>query len=164
MEALASHHSIAAFSSEDAAIDAFLHSQALAEQTMGLSSVTVALEGSRSETVVGFFTLSPLSIKLDPRLLASLDLAKDAIKYPSVGGYLLGRLGVARSFQKQGIGSSLVAIAVQHARLGRAGAGGVFLAVDAQPNGSIPMEKLIDWYEKLGFKRLGESRRLVMRL
>ena len=124
---------------------------------MGLSSVTVAIDPSAPDTVVGFFTLSPLSIRIDPRLLAAVGL--DAVPYPSVGGYLLGRLGVDVEYQGQGIGQALVAVAISQARQGRAGTGGVFMAVDAKDDG------LVAWYERLGFARLGpHTRRLVLRL
>ena len=49
-----------------------------------------------------FFTLSPLSKRIDPRILTALGLG--TVPYPSVGGYLLGRLGVAEHYQRRGIG------------------------------------------------------------
>ena len=157
LEPLTAHHSIAAFSSEDSAIDAFLHASALGEQAMGLSSVMVAIDPNAPDAVVGFFTLSPLSIRIDPRLLAALGAG--SVPYPSVGGYLLGRLGVDRRYQNRGIGQALVAVAIAQARQGRVGTGGVFIAVDAKDDG------LVTWYERLGFVRLGsQTRRLVMRL
>jgi ribosomal protein S18 acetylase RimI-like enzyme len=159
LEQLTAQHPIAAFSCGDAAIDRFLHSQALSEQTLGLSSVMLAIGGDDNRSVIGYFTLSPLSIPLDVRLLTALGLPKDKIPYPQVGGYLLGRLGVHTAYQRQGIGEALVAIAVEHARRGRAGAGGVYLAVDAKT------DRLVGWYERLGFRRLALGRhRLVIRL
>lgn len=124
---------------------------------MGLSSVTVALDPEASNAVVGFFTLSPLSIRVDPRLLKALGI--DPVPYPNVGGYLLGRMGVDRRYQRRGIGQALVAVALAQARQGRAGTGGVFIAVDAKN------DSLVAWYERLGFVRLSpQTRRLVMRL
>ena len=157
LEPLTAQHRVDEFSSGDAAIDAFLRASALAEQSMGLSSVTVALDPSADNGVVGYFTLSPLSIRIDPRILATLGLA--AVPYPSVGGYLLGRLGVQRHYQRRGIGQALVAVAIAQARQGRTGTGGVFIAVDPKD------DSLVGWYERLGFVRLGlQTRRVVMRL
>lgn len=139
------------------AIDAFLHASALAEQSMGLSSVTVALDRRKDNRVAGFFTLSPLSIRIDPRILAALGLG--TVPYPSVGGYLLGRLGVDAHYQRRGMGQALVAVAIVQARQGRTGTGGVFIAVDPKD------DSLVRWYERLGFIRLGlHTRRAVMRL
>lgn len=103
------------------------------------------------------FTLSPLSIRIDPRILAALGLG--TVPYPSVGGYLLGRLGVAEHYQRRGIGQALVAVAIVQARQGRTGTGGVFIAVDPKE------DSLVRWYARLGFIRLGlHTRRAVMRL
>lgn len=124
---------------------------------MGLSSVTVAVDPEASNAVVGFFTLSPLSIRVDARLLKGLGI--EPVPYPNVGGYLLGRMGVDRRYQRRGIGQALVAVALAQARQGRAGTGGVFIAVDAKN------DSLVAWYERLGFVRLSpQTRRLVMRL
>jgi ribosomal protein S18 acetylase RimI-like enzyme len=157
LEPLSNHHPIAEFASGHAAIDAYLHTSALPEQQMGLSSITVALDPKAHDAVIGFLTLSPLSIRIDPRVLAALGLA--AVPYPAVGGYLLGRLGVDRHYQRRGIGAALVAVAVAQARHGRATTGGAFLGVDAKD------DALLDWYERLGFVRLGShTRRAILRL
>lgn len=124
---------------------------------MGLSSVTVAVEPKANDAVVGFFTLSPLSIRVDPRVLMAIGLGP--VPYPSVGGYLLGRLGVDRRYQGRGIGQALEAVAIAQAREGRMDTGGVFIAVDAKTG------RLAKWYERLGFARLSAAKaRLVMRL
>ncbi len=157
LELLGARHAIAEFASGNAAIDTYLHTSALPEQQMGLSSVTVALDPKAHDAVIGFLTLSPLSIRIDPRVLAALGMA--AVPYPAVGGYLLGRLGVDRRYQRRGIGAALVAVAVAQARHGQATTGGAFLGVDAKD------EALLAWYERLGFVRLGpHNRRVVLRL
>lgn len=157
LEPLGAHHPIAQFASGNAAIDAYLQTSALAEQQMGLSRITVALDPKAQDAVIGFLTLSPLSIRIDPGVLAALGLA--AVPYPAVGGYLLGRLGVDRRYQRRGIGAALVAVAVAQARHGQATTGGAFLGVDAKD------DALLAWYERLGFVRLGShTRRVVLRL
>ncbi len=154
LEQLTSGHPIAAFSCGDAAIDKFLHDDALTEQQLGLSSVTVALDAANG-TVAGYYTLSPVSIRLDQGVLDALGLA--GAPYPMVGGYLLGRLGVATSYAGKRIGSALVAIALDDAAEATQRTGGVFLAVDPKDDG------LVQWYEKLGFTRLDPKRRRVVR-
>jgi GNAT superfamily N-acetyltransferase len=153
-ERLASYHAVETFDCGDAAIDKFLHDDALAEQQAGLSSVTVALD-TADGTVVGYYTLSPVSIRLDEGVLRTLGLA--AATYPMAGGYLFGRLGVTKSYAGQGIGSALVAIALDDAADATQHTGGVFLAVDPKDDG------LVQWYEKLGFARLDPKRRRAVR-
>lgn len=126
---------------------------------MGLSSATLAIDAKDKTTVVGFFTLSPLSINLDPRLLSALQIDAGAIPYPRVGGYLLGRMGVHTTYAGKGVGRALVAVAVHHARRSRSETGGVFLAVDPKD------ESLVSWYAPLGFTRIvSAQRRLILKL
>jgi predicted N-acetyltransferase YhbS len=155
LQSLEASHPIAAFSSGDAAIDAFLATHALVEQGAGLSRTVVAVNAVSRE-IVGFFTLSPMSIKIEPRVLTALGMA--AIAYPAVGGYLVGRLGVHSKCQGQGLGSALIAIATERARRSREETGGVFLAVDAKT------ERLPKRYSTFGFQQVGQSKRLVLKL
>lgn len=148
---------IAEFSCGDAAIDAYFHRQALPEQALGYSAVTVAVDPAASNAVIGYFTLSPISLRLSDGVLTAMGLAE--APYTSVGGYLLGRLGMATEYQGQGIGAALVMSAVAGARRGRAEYGGLFLAVDAKT------DQLVKWYTSLGFRPLARPpRRLVLRL
>lgn len=155
LERLAAHHPLAAFTCGDAAIDDFLHHHALAEQQAGLSSVMVVLDPAEGDAVVGYYSLSPLSIRLDAGLLQAVGLG--AVPYPMVGGYLLGRFGVATTRAGQGIGEALVAVALEAAAHARVETGGVFLAVDPKD------ERVVAWYERLGFTRLDSGRRRVVR-
>lgn len=157
LELLEAKHPIAAFSCGDPAIDSFLHSQALTEQTLGLSTATVAVE-VLTGAIAGYFTLSPLSVRLDPRVLAALKVDAQAIPYRNVGGYLLGRLGVDTAYAGQRIGPALVATAIANARRARVETGGVFIGVDAKK------DWLLAWYAKLGFTQVSGTNRLVMRL
>lgn len=137
------------------AIAEYLKTQALAEHAAGLNSVTVMVDAT-AERVVGFFTLSPLSIPISPAVLGALGL--EGAPYRSVGGYLLGRLGVDATLQGRGVGAALVTRALAQAQLGREGGlGGAFLAVDAKD------DRLVGWYETLGFRRLDPARRRVVR-
>jgi GNAT superfamily N-acetyltransferase len=148
-----------------AEIEEYLKITALAEQAAGLSRVWIAIDSqvSAAETsVAGYFTLSPLSVPVSPAVLTKLGL--EAVPYRSVGGYLLGRLGVAAHLQGRKLGSALVAAAINIARQARDEAGGAFLAIDPKN------DRLLKWYEELdfGFRRLDPDnaarRRLVLRL
>lgn len=112
--------------------------------------------------IAGYFTRSPLSVQITSAVLEQLGL--QSVTYRAVGGYLLGRLGVASRLQGQQLGSALVAAAIKMAKQARNEAGGVFLAVDPKN------DKVLAWYERLdfGFRRLDPSnatkRRLILRL
>jgi len=152
IEGLTPTHQVGAFSCGDPEIDDYLHTRALFEQGQGLSRVYLLIEGE--QVVRGYFTLSPLSIRLDEALLTTVGLA--SASYPAIGGYLLGRLGVDRKRQGRGIGKALVARASQIAARQQRIVGGVFLAVDAKT------DRLARWYEGLGFKRLNPARRRLV--
>lgn len=159
LEPLTAAHDVGDFSCGDdenaRVIAEYLKTQALAEHTAGLNSVTVMVD-VETGAVAGFFTLSPLSIPISPAVLAALGLA--GAPYRSVGGYLLGRLGVDAALQGLGIGAALATRALAQARQGREdGLGGAFVAVDAKD------ERLVAWYTALGFQRLDPAKRRVVR-
>lgn len=163
---LTSNHDVAGFTCGNhpgsAGIDEFLKRSALTEQAAGLSQVWIATDPqaeSPNEFVAAYFTLSPLSIPLTPAVLAALSVG--SAPHRVVGGYLLGRLGVAAHLQGRGLGTDLVAAAIKMARQARADVGGAFLAVDPKN------DKLLAWYERLdfGFRRLDVGkRRIILKL
>ncbi len=142
--------------------DEYLKTHGLTEQAQGLSSVWLAIENDgqgMTSPIAGYFSLSPLSIRLSDSLLESVGLSD--VQYRTIGGYLLGRLGVAAHQQGKGLGAVLIAEAIRIARQVRNEAGGAFLAVDPKS------AELLAWYEGLdfGFRRLDPTRsRLVLRL
>jgi ribosomal protein S18 acetylase RimI-like enzyme len=72
---------------------------------------------------------------------------------------LLGRLGVDRSLQGQGIGEALVMRVAQLAKREAEVVGGAFLAVDPKT------DRLLRWYERQEFSRLStKTRRMVLLL
>lgn len=152
---LASIHNVGAFACGDADIDRFLHQQAAAERALGLSQVYVTTDPEGA--VQAYFTLSPLTVRVDQTLLTQLGVA--AIPYPAIGGFLLGRLGVHHALQGRGIGEALVMRAAQIAKREAEVVGGVFLAVDPKT------DRLVEWYARMDFIALGgRSRRLVLPL
>ena len=152
---LAPIHKLAAFSCGNADIDHFLHDLAAGEQSLRLSQIYVA--PNSADEVLGYFTLSPLAIRVEPTLLTRLGLGE--APYPSIGGFLLGRLGVASHRQGRGVGEALVMRAAQIAKRESLIVGGVFLAVDPKD------DRLAQWYARLDFVSLGsKTRRMVLPL
>jgi len=149
IEHLTAAHEVAVCVTGDPAIDEYLHRLALAEQARGLAAVHVAI--SEALGVVGFFTLSPLGLRVDENL--ERVLATTGLPYRQLGGYLLGRLGVDKDHQGKGVGAALVSEAVGIARAQQTTAGGVFLAVDPKTT------ELAAWYRRLGFAPLEPNQR-----
>ena len=157
LEVLTAAHAVTTCTTGDAEIDHYLHALALAEQAQGLATVYVAV--MTDGDVVGYFTLSPLSLRLSA--LAGVLPGIADTSYPQIGGYLLGRMGVHKSRQSRGVGSALVAQAADMARAQRGRVGGVFLAVDPKT------DKLCGFYARFGFRRLdstGARRRMILPL
>lgn len=152
---LAPTHKAGAFVCGDADIDHFLRKLAAAEQALGLSQVYVIAD--TASEVVAYFTLSPLAIRVEPALLERLHIG--TAPYPAIGGFLLGRLGVAVSLQHQGVGEALVMRAAQIAKREAKVVGGMFLAVDPKD------DRLVTWYGRQDFAALGpRTRRMVLPL
>ena len=113
------------------------------------------------DRLVGFFSLSPVSIRIAPAVMTALAISAP---YHMIGGWLLGRLGVAHRHQGKGIGRLLTASAINTAAALSRHTAGVILAVDPVN------EAVMHWYLGLdfGFQRLAPNdpgiRRLAMRL
>ena len=141
-------------------IDGYFRTSALLEQENGLSAVWVLIDTDATrddDRIVGFFTLSPVGVKVNPVVTEAIGLR---IAYPAVGGWLLGRLGVAVQHQGDEVGRDLVAAARDKALELRASGGGAFLVVDPKN------DKLAAWYDSLqfGFQRLDPTNPKVRRI
>ncbi len=166
LERLNSSHDTDSFTcgtrSGAADIDEYLKRRALAEQDAGLAAVWVASEQSAKigEAMIGYFTLSPVMVRLSPTVQELLPVE---VRYAQIGGYLLGRLGVATLYQGGDWGATLMAAAIAKANRLRDIGGGAFLAVDPKN------ETLTRWYDALGFGFVtldptGNSRRRILKL
>lgn len=145
-------------------IDQYLREHALIEQAAHLAAVWVVENlsaGTPADQLVGFFTLSPVSVRLSTALLASINLSAP---YQSLGGWLLGRMGLAVGYQGRNYGPPLVAEAIRMAPTLRDTGAGPLLVVDPKN------DALMRWYLGLdfGFTRLAPAdprlRRLALKL
>ncbi len=161
-------HPVAEFTSGTrpgcADIDAYLRDSALVEQASRLSAVWIvedAAAASPAECIVGFFTLSPVSVRLDDTLMTSIGITAP---YRMFGGWLLGRMGLAQRHQRRDLGRLLVASAIQIARTLSEETAGPLLVVDPKN------DQLLQWYLRLdfGFRRIAPTdarmRRLALKL
>jgi GNAT superfamily N-acetyltransferase len=104
-------HDRAGFCCGDEALDRYLKTQAGQDLRRGLASIVVAVQPD-SEAILGYYALSAAS--------ADLTVLPDALRrklprYGQVPAVLLGRLAVAASHQKQGLGALLLADAAKRA-------------------------------------------------
>jgi GNAT superfamily N-acetyltransferase len=142
LELLAKIHDRAGFDCGSEPLNLFLQQTARQHAERGISRTFVLVDETASapKPIVGFFSLNICQIKsesLTPR---------EAGKLPrDVAGVRLGRMAVAKSYQRQGIGKTLLVAAmgkfieIFHA------AGGIGLFVDAKD----PAAKR--YYEQFGF-------------
>jgi ribosomal protein S18 acetylase RimI-like enzyme len=108
IEPLGRQHDRSAFSCGVADLDGYLKRRAGQDIRRRIARVFVCSEDG-SEVVLGFYTLSALSIDLSSM---SEDQARKLPRHP-VPAALIGRLAVDRSAQRRGLGRLLLADAIQ---------------------------------------------------
>jgi len=145
IELLAKSHDRDGFDCGSEPLNLFLKQTARQHATRGISRTFVLVEEGASDPkpIVGFFSLNLCQIKSE-----SLS-AEEAKKLPrDVSGVRLGRLAVAKEYQRQGIGKTLlVAAMVKFTEIFNM-AGGIGLFVDAKD------QEAKRYYEQFGFVSL----------
>lgn len=109
IEPLGNNHNRAAFSCGTDDLDNYFRRQASQDTKRRIARIFVVRSESDNETVLGYYTLSALSIDLSA--LPS-DLAKKLPKHP-IPAALIGRLAVSSESQRTGIGKLLLVDAIQ---------------------------------------------------
>ena len=151
---LARVHDRAAFSCGVEALDSYLRTQAGQDQRRRVARVFVCCEQG-SEAVLGYYTLSSLSIALSG---LPEDKARRLPRHP-VPAALIGRLAVSEGVQGQGIGRLLLADAVKRSLAVSEEIAIYALVVDAKD------ERASRFYRSFGFKPLvGQRSRLFLPL
>ncbi len=146
VEPLGRRHDRAAFSCGLPELDRYLKRQAGQDIRRSIARVFVCTDGN-SDTILGFYTLSALSIDL-----ASLpgELSRKLPRHP-IPCALIGRLAVDRPAHGRGLGSMLLADAVK-----RTVAAGETVAMHALVVDAAN-EHAKRFYEKFGFAPLTEA-------
>ena len=145
IELLAKSHDRDAFDCGSEPLNLFLKQTARQHAARGISRTFVLVEdgGSESKPILGFFSLNLCRIKSE-----SLP-PNEAKKLPrDVAGIRLGRLAVAKEYQRQGIGKALLVAAMRKFIEIFNTAGGIGLFVDAKDNAAKC------YYEQFGFVSL----------
>ncbi len=138
------------FTSGSPELDAYLQTRASQDMRRRVASCFVAVGGAGA--VAGFYTLAATSLLLD---LLSDDQARRLPRYPAVPAILLGRLAIDAAHQGKRLGSALVADVL--IRASRSEVMAYAMVVDAKD------EAAAQFYQHLGFERLGEDRQRLIR-
>lgn len=109
IEPLGKKHNRAAFSCGTDELDNYLHRQASQDTKRRIARIFVLRSVADDQTVLGYYTLSALSIDLSS--LPS-DIVKNLPKHP-VPSALIGRLAVSTKSQGTGLGTILLADAIK---------------------------------------------------
>ena len=111
VEPLGKHHDRAAFSCGIEELDDYLRRRARQDRDRRVAAVFV-LTGEEPSTILGYDTLSSISIPLGELPEATV---KRLPRYPDVPAVLLGRLAVAETLQRRGLGKFLLMDALKRA-------------------------------------------------
>lgn len=109
IEPLNDDHDRTAFYCDVLSLDQYFKKQARQDVRRRISRVFVATRPEKPQTVLGYYTLSTLSIALNQ---LPENLARKLPKHP-IPAALIGRLAVSRTDQGQGIGKMLLADAIK---------------------------------------------------
>jgi len=145
IELLAKSHDREGFDCGSEPLNAFLKQTARQHAARGISRTFVLVEENAAEPkpILGFFSLNLCQIKSE---MLSAAEAKQLLRV--VSGIRLGRLAVAKSHQRQGIGKTLLVAAMGKFMEIFNTAGGIGLFVDAKD------EQAKRYYEQFGFVSL----------
>ena len=142
VEALDFTHDRSAFSSGSPALDRYLREQASQEVRKNVTRCFVAVSDSDG-SLAGYYTLSAFGVDLTD---IHTELTKKLPKYPVVPATLIGRLAVARAFQKMGLGKTLLFDAYR--RVARSDIGVFAVLVEAKDDAAAA------FYKSQGFVEL----------
>ena len=155
IEPLGNNHNRAAFSCGTDDLDNYFRRQASQDTKRRIARIFVVRSESDDKTVLGYYTLSALSIDLSA--LPS-DLAKKLPKHP-IPAALIGRLAVSSESQRTGIGKILLADAIQRTLAVRDEIAVYAMVVDALNTEAEA------FYQSFGFTKLSsDTNRLILPL
>ena len=145
IEPLGKHHDRARFSSGEPDLDDWFRHRASQDEKRHIARVFVALdtESSAESAVIGFYSLSSLSLSLGD---LPQEIAGKLPRYDAIPAALIGRLARSERVRGQGLGELLLADAI-HRILGAGRSIAVFaIVVDAKG------PRAVDFYKAFGFR------------
>jgi len=155
IEPLNAAHDRAGFHCDVESLDYYIHKQAGQDIRRRISRVFVALVPDRPKTVVGYYSLSTLSIELSQ---LSENLAQKLPRH-SIPAALIGRLAVSKNARGYEVGKMLLTDAIKRTLSVSDQIAIYAMVVDAISDNAR------DFYEQFGFTRLSDdSSRLFLPL
>ena len=140
-EAIGRHHDRKSFDCGNSELNSFFGEHARKNHEQGASKTFLAVRDDDGKTIMGFYSLSPVSIQFDR---ASAIVTKGLPRY-DVPMFRLGRLAVSLEYQGKGLmGGQLLLAAGRRCLSVAEEAGGVAIFIDAKN------ERVAKWYESYG--------------
>jgi GNAT superfamily N-acetyltransferase len=150
---LGPNHDRSSFACGNDSLDRYIREQATQDIRRGIASVFVAVAHDQPFHIAGFFTLSAESVA--PSNLPP-EMAKRLPRHP-IPAALVGRLAVDRNFARRGLGSVLLADAVQKATVAAELVAMTVVVVDPIDDSAQA------FYSAFGFRSLqGPQRRMFL--
>lgn len=149
---LSVEHDLVSFDCGQADLTAWLREHALRAEQACVSATSVWTPGDEHR-VVAYHSIAPTLVRRD-----SLPSRTMAAGYSEVPGFLLGRLALDRELHGRGLGSQLLLDALELIVDAGERSGGRVIIVDAVDDESVA------FYEHHDFVRIGDSRRLAMKV
>ena len=148
VEALGRHHDRAGFACPTGNLGTYLRERANQDVKCGAAAVFVGVDPSAPAKILGYYTLSSFSLKLQD---IPTPYQRPLARYPDVGVTLLGRLAVDITCRGQHLGEFLLFDALRRVVLSSSTIATVALVVDA-------LEGSETFYTHYGFMHLGGQR------
>lgn len=143
-EALTRAHDRTSFDCGVAALNRYLQKFARQNHQSGGAKTFVAVPLGAETTILGYYTIGPGAIAFS-KVPSSVSRRLGRYEVPV---FRLGRLAVALTAQKRGLGADLLLAAGERALAVATEVDGVALAIDAKD------ERAAQWYERFGALRL----------
>jgi len=133
IEPLGKQHDRSGFTCGSELLDIYLGTQAGQDTRKRVAATFVLCEGT-SHTVIGFYTLSAISVDIGawPE-----DVAKKLPRYPVVPATLLGRLAIDRQLQGRGAGEHLLMDALYRSWQASRQVASIAVVVDAKDSRAV---------------------------
>jgi GNAT superfamily N-acetyltransferase len=139
-EPIQKKHDREAFDCGEEALNEFLRRYARKSHELGGAKTFLAIDDAASETILGFYSLSPASVAYS----RTPAVTRRGLARHDVPGFRLARLAVDRRFQGRGIGGQLLLAAGRRCLRAATEVGGVVLVIDAKN------ERVAEWYASYG--------------
>jgi predicted GNAT family N-acyltransferase len=135
-------------------LDNYIKLQATKESKAGLAKIYVLV--NEFEEIMGYYSLSSSELPKDS--IPEEMLKKLPQNYSGYPAILIGRLAVTKSESGKGLGGELVVDAIHRSLTHAASVGTSVIMVDPID------EQAAGFYKKFMFKRLPDSRRMILRI